>query len=343
MRLLLPILAGSMLAACSGNATRPAANPPAPLAEAAPANYQRPCSTLPANAQAAFECDRRSILAMAGEFRVRFAFDETAALAPGYAPKPAQRSGGTEWVTVIADTGRFISLQHILVVGNDHIVVKHWRQDWMFEPASVLRYQGNGQFSQDMIDENAARGLWSQTVYEVDDAPRYGGIGRWLHSADSDSWESDRTWRPLPRREYSKRQDYQLLDVVNRHTLTPSGWVHEQDNTKLVRDADGSLHALARERGINSYSRITDYDFSAGRNYWSKTSGYWSAVRGEWNAAMASAVQFTLSPDPNGEPRAELFFALAERSEAGETIAREEIKALIDRHLVFAKEGQAAN
>ena len=117
-----------------------------------------------------------------------------------------------------------------------------------------------------------ARGAWSQTVYEVDDASRYAGIGRWTHADGEDSWESDRTLRPLPRREYTKRSDYQALDVVNRHALTPAGWVHEQDNTKLVIDADGRMHALAHERGINSYTRIADYDFAAGREYCSKTS-----------------------------------------------------------------------
>ncbi|HQX34552.1 MAG TPA: hypothetical protein PK817_13355, partial [Dokdonella sp.] len=183
MRLLICVAAICALAACSGYTTKPDSAKPAPLAEPAPVAYERPCASLPTTPEAAFECDRRSILAMAGEFRVRFAFDETAALAPGYAPHAAQRSGGTEWVTVVADDGRFISLQHILVMGKDHIVVKHWRQDWQFEPASVLRYRGHGEFAHELIPAEAARGIWSQTVYEVDDAPRYGGIGRWTHAA----------------------------------------------------------------------------------------------------------------------------------------------------------------
>lgn len=343
MRLLICVAAICALAACSGYTTKPDSAKPAPLAEPAPVAYERPCASLPTTPEAAFECDRRSILAMAGEFRVRFAFDETAALAPGYAPHAAQRSGGTEWVTVVVDDGRFISLQHILVMGKDHIVVKHWRQDWQFEPASVLRYRGNGEFAHELIPAEAARGIWSQTVYEVDDAPRYGGIGRWTHAADADAWESDRSWRPLPRREYSKRKDYQLLDVVNRHTLTPSGWVHEQDNTKIQRDADGSLHALAREHGINSYKRISDYDFSAGRTYWEKTRAFWSSVRQEWTAAMASKPRFKLSPEPNGEPRAELFFNLAEKAVSGEAIAESEIKALVDQHLGASSQGRAAD
>ncbi len=164
----------------------------------------------------------------------------------------------------------------------------------------------------------AAKGAWSQTVFEVDDAPRYAGVGHWTHGEGIDAWTSDRTWRPLPRREYTKRNDYQALDVVNRHTLTPAGWVHEQDNTKLAIAADGKVTSLAREVGVNSYTRITDYDFGAGRTYWQKTSAFWSDVRGRWqrieDANHEDANQrFTTSPEPNGEPRIDAFFTLAER------------------------------
>ncbi|MBP6328061.1 MAG: hypothetical protein KA372_12945, partial [Dokdonella sp.] len=82
MRLLICVAAICALAACSGYTTKPDSAKPAPLAEPAPVAYERPCASLPTTPEAAFECDRRSILAMAGEFRVRFAFDETAALAP---------------------------------------------------------------------------------------------------------------------------------------------------------------------------------------------------------------------------------------------------------------------
>ena len=38
---------------------------------------------------------------------------------------------------------------------------------------------------------------------------------------------AQRTWRPLPRREYTRRSDYNALDVVNRHTIVRGGWTHE--------------------------------------------------------------------------------------------------------------------
>lgn len=330
------LAASLLLAACAANAGKPVdkktAKAAEPIALPAPANYAPPCAAEPATPQQAYDCDRRSILAMAGEFRVRFAFDETAALAPGYAPHDAQRSGGTELVEVIADDGAHISLQHILVLGPKHIVVKHWRQDWQYEPKQILRFRGNGAFASEAVVEADACGAWSQTVYEVDDAPRYAGIGRWRHDGGVDAWHSDRTWRPLPRREYTKRSDYQALEVVNRHTLTPGGWVHEQDNTKLALDANGA-HALAREVGVNSYTRIRDYDFGAGRDYWRKTSAFWANVRADWNAFAAAHPRFTTSPEPNGEPRIDELFKLAERAENGETVADADIRAVLDRYV----------
>ncbi|MEP7044627.1 MAG: DUF6607 family protein [Dokdonella sp.] len=322
------------LAGCaSAYPAKPTKEAPKPLAEAAPAAYSPPCAQVPTTPQAIFDCDRKSILAMAGEFRVRFAFDETAALAPGYAPHAAQRSGGTELVMVIADSGEHISLQHVLVLGQDHSVVKHWRQDWQYQPAQRLRFRGLGRFETQAVAAADAQRAWSQTVYEVDDAPRYSGLGHWTHAQGEDSWESDRTLRPLPRREYTKRSDYQVLDVVNRHTLTPAGWVHEQDNTKLTIDSIGKMHALAREQGLNSYTRISDYDFSAGRDYWKKTSPFWASVRVEWERYGSTRASFTTSPEPNGEPRIDEFFKLAERAEKGETVSAAEIRAVFERYV----------
>jgi hypothetical protein len=335
MRHLLPLIATlALLGGCAGTATyRDGAAQPKPLARTAPTTYERPCADLPADQWTSRECDRRSILAMAGEFRVRFAFDETAALDAGYEPHAAQRSGGTELVEVIADTGDFISLQHILVMGDEHVVVKHWRQDWRWQPAEVLRYRGHGRFETVSVPAENARGAWSQTVYEVDDAPRYAGIGRWSHADGVDAWESDRSWRPLPRREYTKRTDYHALEVVNRHTLTPAGWVHEQDNTKLALGADGSVRALARERGINHYTRIDDYDFDAGREYWKRTSAFWAEVRAEWERVLAAHPVVTIRPEPNGEPRIERIFELAERVRDGGTVGTDEIRTLIEGHV----------
>ena len=41
-------------------------------------------------------------------------------------------------------------------------------------------------------------------------------------------WESKDTLRPLPRREFSVRSDYDVLWGTNRITVLPSGWVRKK-------------------------------------------------------------------------------------------------------------------
>jgi hypothetical protein len=65
-------------------------------------------------------------------------------------------------------------------------------------------------------------------------------------------WTSAETWRPLPRREYSKRDDYDVLIATNRHVIGPDGWRHEQQNRKWVID---EAHSLVEEEGLNVYRR----------------------------------------------------------------------------------------
>ena len=52
----------------------------------------------------------------------------------------------------------------------------------------------------------------------LDPFPHGGGVSTWI---------SDETWRPLPRREFSVRKDYDVLVGTNRHTITAQGWVQE--------------------------------------------------------------------------------------------------------------------
>jgi uncharacterized protein DUF6607 len=259
-----------------------------------------------------FEKDRQAILAMAGTYTVEFNFVETVALAKGYAAKPPKRSGATELVLVIEDSPRRIELQHILVLGDPPTVVKHWRQRWDYEDADLLEFQGHASWAHRRLAASQVKGAWTQSVFEVDDAPRYEGVGRWVHAGDSSSWESNETWRPLPRREYTTRDDYQVLLGRNRHTVTPAGWVHEQDNVKLRLDPSRAL--LVREAGLNRYTRV-EKDLSAGRAYWRETEAYWREVRAAWDRRLAApAVEIASSRD--GTLRYEHFLERAEEARA---------------------------
>jgi hypothetical protein len=191
-------------------------------------------------------------------------------------------------------------------------VQKHWRQQWVYQDPSIHAYSGRGSWTEQRFDAAAVAGRWSQAVYQVDDSPRYEALGDWVHQGNYSAWTSDQTWRPLPRREYTKRDDYQLLNVENRHTITPQGWTHEQDNTKVQRGADGVDHVLVREIGFNDYRRIRGYDFSPGTTYWKKTAPFWAQVRARWQAALASPDGVTLGYPTDDEAFIGTMFEIAE-------------------------------
>jgi len=251
--------------------------------------------------------DRQAILAMAGPYRASFDFIETVGFSPGYTPARPYRSWGTEYVYVVADEPSFISLQHVLVMDfaatadgdapQGPVVVKHWRQDWHYEAGDYHEFRGDRRWSRTRVDDDARAGSWVQTVWQVDDSPRYASRGRWRHESTQSIWEGEATLRPLPRREFSVRDDYDALRAVNRHIITPTGWVHEEQNEKLVLGDDPRI--LAREVGLNRYERIVDHDFSAGDAYWARTAPFWAEVRAAWQRLFAAhdAVRFEARTD----------------------------------------------
>ncbi|MEM9168482.1 MAG: DUF6607 family protein [Pseudomonadota bacterium] len=246
-----------------------------------------------ASAQVAqFEQDRQAILAMVGNHAVKFEFTETVSFAPGYEPKDPYVSGANEVVLVVEDAGDFISLQHILVVGGggQKFAIKHWRQDWRYEPSQVLTFVGGNTWDVRPVSPAEAKGKWSQTVYQVDDSPRYGAVGAWTHGAAVSQWTPPAEWRPLPRRDMTTRDDYHAVDAVNIHAVTPTGWVHEQANLKIA--LRGEPQALVREIGVNTYDKFNDFESEIATDYWSATQDYWTAVRAAWSAFEVPGTTF---------------------------------------------------
>ena len=286
---------------------------------------------LAASAASAPERDRASILAMQGEYIVDFAFDETVLLKPGYERAPAMRSGGNETVIVVEDRPGKIVLQHILVDAKSGHVTKHWRQDWSFEAPQRFEFSADQTWQVRPIAAELNRGAWTQCVYEVSDAPRYCGTGRWDYANGVATWTSDASWRPLPRREYTKRSDYNAIVAVNRHTLTPSGWTHEQFNTKVLRKPDGSQEELAREFGFNDYQKTREVDFKPAYTYWTATKDYWAQVRERWERYLGQAPGVRLKTKVDGMAMIIPLFEQAGQREAGKPVGAGQIDA------VFAK------
>ena len=155
---------------------------------------------LPLAAAADTQRDRASILAMQGEYAVDFAFDETVLLKPGYERASAMRSGANEVVIVVEDSPRKVVLQHLLVDEKTKHVTKHWRQDWTYEAPQRFEFSAEQTWQVRALPAAVTQGAWTQCVFEVSDAPRYCGTGRWDYAEGHPTWTSDLSWRPLPRR-----------------------------------------------------------------------------------------------------------------------------------------------
>ncbi|WP_417591445.1 DUF6607 family protein [Parasphingorhabdus sp.] len=239
--------------------------------------------------QASFDQDRADILAMAGDYKVRFDMAETTPWRDDYEPIKAKISGGHETVRVIKDTGREIVLQHLLVAEHEgkSFIIKHWRQDWIYEPSEVLVYTGTGIWVNKDVSPEERQGRWSQTVWQVDDSPRYGGLGRWQTVNGLRSWSSDWTARPLARRDAVRDPVYDHYQAINRHQPMPGGWIHWQDNVKM-KWVDGKAVPYVQESVLNTYTRFDDYNVSAADDYWKKTESYWAEVRKAWDKAIAA-------------------------------------------------------
>lgn len=90
-------------------------------------------------------------------------------------------------------------------------------------------------------------------------------------------WIGNATLRPLPRREYSGCDDYDLLVGTHRHTVFVTGWLHGQESLKRVMREEARGRALAKAHGLDRYAE--GYDFSAGDAYIEATGHFWAAVR----------------------------------------------------------------
>lgn len=233
--------------------------------------------------------DREAILAMAGSYQVEFHFHETMALAADYAlKKKPYVEHATEIIEVAENTPHRITLQNLLVVPDEQgkpQVIKHWAQVWTWQDQHILDYSGSEDFHQwnvTSLTKEEAAGTWSQLVTQTDDTPRYEGYGKWVHENGHSIWTSNPTRRPLPRREYTKRDDYDYLLATNRHTITATGWIHEQDNLKVVDREGSAKQTLCREFGLNTYTRTTTELSHAAKAWWKTNSHSWNEIRGFW-------------------------------------------------------------
>ena len=244
--------------------------------------------------------DKDAIKKMCGCFEVTFNFAETFKYSKNdeYSPSKNYSTSGLEWAQLVKDSKNNIIIQHILLVGNPTkpYIMKHWRQDWLYENKDFYIYDSNNKWTYKKKNKTQVKGQWTQKVYQVDDSPRYEGSASWVHVDGKSFWEN-KTSAPLPRREYSKRNDYNVLLRGNRQEITKKGWVHDQDNFKIIREKGKKDEIIAMEKGINNYLRVNEKKCQAAKEWWEKNSKKWSDVRNSWNKVFSKNKDISLKSE----------------------------------------------
>ena len=266
--------------------------------------------------------DIKSIKSMCGCYEVKFNFVETFQYPKdslSYKPSKTKHDYGLEWVELLEDTPNKIVMQHLLIV-SDKMIIKHWRQDWLYENTDLYSFDKNTSWKYQKLDKKAVKGQWTQKVYQVDDSPRYEGSSTWVHVDGNDYWANVAD-APLPRREHTKRDDYNVLKRRNIHEITKTGWNHEQDNDKLIRDESGKDVLLAQEKGMDVYTKVPDIKCIAAQNWWKENNAIWKNVRDKWQTLFDRHKDLNLENTVDKKPLYSFFFFLKPDTKKAESDA----------------------
>lgn len=259
------------------------------------------------------EKDRTAIKNMCGCYEVGFNFAETFSYSKDstYMPSKDKQTGALEWAELLEDSEGKIVIQHLLIVGSDEdpMIIKHWRQDWLYENTAFYMFNGDNQWLYEEKPIKNVSGQWTQKVYQVDDSPRYEGSSSWVHVDGRSYWENT-TDAPLPRREYTQRSDYNVTVRRNRQEITANGWIHDQDNDKVIRTSGEEDVLLAQEKGYNTYVRVDDSKCQSAQNWWKDNERFWAEARTAWNEIYGKGKNVELENKVDGQHLYEVLFSL---------------------------------
>jgi len=285
--------------------------------------------------QSTLKQDKEAIKSMCGCYSITFDYAETFPHVDGYKIRDPYHTGASaEWIFVEEETDDKIVIQHLLVI-SDSMIVKHWRQDWLYENRDLYQFHKDMSWHSNRLPKKEVEGQWTQKVYQVDDSPRYEGTATWIHEDGKHYWESVAD-APLPRREFTKRDDYNVMQRRNRHILTDYGWLHEQDNLKIVRE-NGNDTVIVEEKGLNKYTRIDDKHCEPAIAWWEKNRDYWKLVRSEWDNIFDRRQDLHLIKEADDNLLWEALFALgdemAPHSESEPELVSAKIEKVIQSYI----------
>lgn len=253
--------------------------------------------------------DKAAIKSMSGIYKVSFNFAETFATDSNYKYYPRYKEWGIEYVFVAEETPNKIVLQHLLII-NDTIIIKHWRQDWVYENKEVYKYYKDNEWIREVLSAEQVKGTWTQKVYQVDDSPRYESYGTWVHVDGKHYWEGTND-APLPRREFTKRDDYNVMRRHSRIEILSDGWMLEQDNEKIVRN-NGIDKTICWEKGMERFTK-GNYNAIPAQKWWEAQKKYWADVRKTWDEVYTKNPDLKLLPKVNDKRLYEDLFELGDK------------------------------
>jgi hypothetical protein len=266
---------------------------------------------------------------MVGCYKVTFNFAETFAPDTSYKYHPRYHESGIEYVFAIENSEKKIVLQHLLVA-EDSLIIKHWRQDWLFENTDFLIYQQDNEWKKEKRSPSQVKGQWTQKVFQVDDSPRYEGSGTWVHIDGRHYWESTSD-APLPRREFTKRNDYNVMKRGSHIEINSDGWILEQDNQKIIRKNGADL-LLCQEKGLEQFTK-KDYNCQLAENYWEKNKQFWTEVRNIWENILTTNNQVSIEKKVKESLLYEKLFRLERMAGTSSGGSSMEIEKAIQSHL----------
>lgn len=275
--------------------------------------------------------DIKAIKSMCGCYEVQFNFAETFQYPKdslSYNKSKTKHDKGLEWVELLEDQPNKLSLQHLLIVGpTEDAIVKHWRQDWQYENNTLLSYSKEDSWKIKKLNPQKTKGQWTQKVFQVDDSPRYEGTATWIHYDERHFWENT-TDAPLPRREHTKRNDYNVLRRTNLHEITATGWIHDQDNLKIIRNDKEEDYVLAEEKGKDIYTKVDDNKCKTAQDWWNKNKILWNKIRSEWEIVFSKNKDIKIKNNINGLTLFDNFKNLNNES------SKEEIRTIINSYVI---------
>ncbi len=277
--------------------------------------------------------ESEAIKAQTGCYRVDFKFEETEKTDPDYpfSSKP-YHEWGTEWIEVDFESESEIHLQHVLLT--PHGPLKHWRQEWVKNPTSMYSFKGSNSWVK--VAANSSQDSWLQRVYQVDDSPRYECAAPWVIGNSEAAWHC-KTWSPLPRREFSVRDDYNILDRGNVVVVNSKGWIHHQFNDKVVYKNGNTPAIVAKEKGANTYSKLDDSVCTDAKVWWAENKAVWNDIQAVWKEVYAVNAELKLQSKVDGKVLWMHLFELADKyalKNYDPKLLKNETKEIINKFII---------